>query len=417
LIGVTVTVSLLAGLYPAFVVSGFNPVMALKNLINNKNSSGYNMRRALVVTQFVISQFFIIGTIVVIHQMNYFQTKDLGFNKEAIINLPIPVAEVPTKGHSVSKMRTLRNEILQIPGVKNASLSNRPPSSGSVSHSTFNMKGNDQIFTAQVKQIDSNYIDLFGLDLLYGSNVEDRDTITGFVVNEKLARTVGFENTRDILGKEMELWGKSLPVVGVVKDFHTVSLREPIEATAMLNAIWGYETLSVNVDYSRLKEITAAIKPKWEATYPEHIYDYQFLDQQIAEFYESEKRMSVMLSIFSGIAIFIGCLGLFGLATFMANQKTKEVGVRKVLGASVESIVMLFSREYFKLIVIGFLVAAPLSWYVMNKFLEEFTYKIDIGPSVFLIGFGVTLLMAIVTVGYKSIKSAIANPVNSLRSE
>jgi putative ABC transport system permease protein len=416
-VGVTVTVSLLAGLYPAFVVSGFNPVMALKNLINNKNSSGYNMRRALVVTQFVISQFFIIGTIVVIHQMNYFQTKDLGFNKEAIINLPIPVTEVPTKENGVSKMRTLRDEVLKIPGVKNASLSNKPPSSSSISHTNFTIEGNDQDFTAQVKQIDSNYINLFGLDLLYGSNVGDGDTATGFIVNEKLAKSVGFENSRDILGKEMKLWGRSKPIVGVVKDFHTVSLREPIEATVMLNAIWGYETLSVDLDYSRVKEITAAIKPKWEATYPEHIYDYQFLDQQIAEFYESEKRMSVMLGIFSGIAIFIGCLGLFGLATFMVNQKTKEVGVRKVLGASVESIVMLFSREYFKLIVIGFFVAAPLSWYVMNKFLEEFTYKIEIGPTVFLIGFGVTLLMAIVTVGYKSVKSAIANPVNSLRSE
>jgi ABC-type antimicrobial peptide transport system permease subunit len=416
LLSITVLVSILAGLYPAFVVSGYNPVLALKNLISNKNSSGYSLRRALVVTQFVISQFFIIGTIVVINQMDYFSNKDLGFKKDAMLVLPIPVSEIPAEGKNVSKMRTLREELLKMPGVMGASLSSAPPSSGHVSNTSFTIEGNDQTFVSQIKQVDGNYIDLYDLHIIAGKNLDDFDTAKGFVVNEKFVQTTGLK-ADEIVDKVVDMWGKKLPVVGVVKDFHTVSLKQPIEATALMNRIRGYETLSVNVRVNRIQEVIDLIKPKWEAAYPEHIFDYAFLDQQIAEFYEGEKKMSVMLSVFSSIAIFIGCLGLYGLATFMANQKTKEVGVRKVLGASVESILMLFSKEYLKLICLGFLFSAPLAWFAMNKFLEEFTYKDEIGPSIFLVALGVTISIALLTVGYKSIKSAIANPVNSLRSE
>ena len=243
------------------------------------------------------------------------------------------------------------------------------------------------------------------------------DTATGFLVNEKLARTAGFQEPKDIVGKVIKMWGKNLPVVGVVKDFHTVSLREPIEATVMMNRLRGYETLALQVNPHQIQNVIDQLKLKWETAYPEHIFDYQFLDQQIKEFYEGEKKMSVLLSVFSTIAIFIGCLGLFGLATFMANQKTKEIGVRKVLGASVESIVLLFSREYVKLILFGFLLAAPLAWFVMNRFLEEFAYKIKIGPDIFIIALGSTILIAMLTVGYKSLRAAIVNPAKSLRSE
>lgn len=416
LLSMAILVSLLAGLYPALVVSGFNPVAALKNLISNKNSSGYNLRRALVVTQFVISQFFIIGTIVVINQMNYSKNKDLGFKKDAILILPIPVPESPGARNYVSKMKTLRDELRNVPGVQSASLSSAPPSSGNVSNTIFSIDGIDETFVTQIKQVDGNYIDLYGLQVVAGKGVEDFDTARGFVVNEKFVRTIG--STEDkLLGKVIDIWGKKLPIVGVVKDFHTVSLRAPIEATVLMNQLRGYETLSVNVDVNRIQGVINTIKPRWEATYPEHIFDYRFLDQQIEEFYEGEKRMSVMLSAFSSIAIFIGCLGLYGLATFMANQKTKEVGVRKVLGASVESIIFLFSREYVKLILLGFLFSAPIAWFMMNKFLEEFSYKEEIGPSVFLTGLGITVFIALITVGYKSIQAAMANPAQSLKSE
>jgi len=413
----TAGIAVSSGLYPAFVVSGFNPALALKNLISNKNSSGYTLRRALVVTQFFISQFFIIGTIVVINQINYFQNKDLGFRKDAIIVVPIPESVEPISGDGVAKMRTLRDELAQIAGVERASLNSAPPSSGNVSGTHFKIEGMDETFGTQVKQVDGNYVDLFGLELLAGKNIPDLDTATGFLVNEKLAHTVGFKVADEVVGKVINVWGKSFPVVGVVKDFHTVSLREPIEATLMMNRVSGYKTLTLQVGHREIQQVLDELKDKWQAAYPEHIFDFQFLDQQIQEFYEGEKKMSVLLGVFSSIAILIGCLGLFGLATFMANQKTKEIGVRKVLGASVESIVLLFSREYVKLILLGFLLAAPLSWFVMNKFLEEFAYKIEIGPGTFIVGLVATLFIAMFTVGYKSFRAAIVNPANSLRSE
>jgi ABC-type antimicrobial peptide transport system permease subunit len=348
--------------------------------------------------------------------MNYSKNKDLGFKKEAILILPIPVSESPGAQNYISKMKTLRDELRNVPGVQSTSLSSAPPSSGNVSNTIFSIDGIDETFVTQIKQVDGNYIDLYGLQVIAGKGVEDFDTARGFVVNEKFVRTIG--STEDkLLGKVIDIWGKKLPIVGVVKDFHTVSLRAPIEATILMNQLRGYETLSVSVDVSRIQDVINVIKPRWEATYPEHIFDYRFLDQQIEEFYEGEKRMSVMLSAFSGIAIFIGCLGLYGLATFMANQKTKEVGVRKVLGASVESIIFLFSREYVKLILLGFLFSTPIAWFMMNKFLEEFSYKEEIGPSVFLTGLGITVFIALITVGYKSIQAAVANPAQSLKSE
>jgi ABC-type antimicrobial peptide transport system permease subunit len=418
LISVLVGVSLLSGLYPAFVVSGFKPALVLKNQMTNKNSSSYWLRRALVVLQFFISQLLIIVTIVIVAQMDYSSKKDLGFTKEAILFAPIPEDETPVAVNAaVSKMRTLRHEMLQVPGVKSASLASAPPSSGNVSGTNFSVDGVEGDFSTQVKQIDGNYVDLYEMELIAGKNILDLDTAIGFLVNERLAHTVGFKNAEEIIGRNLKMWGKNYPVTGVLKDFHTVSLRQPIEATVLMNRIRGFETLALKVDLKKAPDVIAQLKTKWEATYPEHLFEYDFLDDNIQEFYEGERKMTILLTSFTTMAIFIGCLGLFGLATFMANQKNKEIGVRKVLGASVESIVIMFSKEYVKLIFIGFLFAAPLGWLAMKAFLGEFAYKIEIGPGIFLAGLGITLLIAMLTVGYKSFRAAIRNPVNSLRYE
>ncbi|HEY9048374.1 MAG TPA: ABC transporter permease [Ohtaekwangia sp.] len=418
LVLVTAVVSILSGLYPAFVVSGFKPALALKNLVSNKNSSGYMLRKSLVVMQFCISQVLIIGTIVIVNQIRYSQTKELGFAKDAIIIAPIPEKEKPNApGSGVSKMRTLREEVARIPGVAMASLGSAPPSYGHVSSTDFTVQGAEKSYETQVKMIDGNYLDLYKIELLEGQNLQDLDTANGYLVNERLAYIAGYTKPADLVGKVIQLWGKDFPVVGVVKNFHTMSLHEPIEATILFNRIRGYETLAIKVDMNKAQQVISDLKSKWEATYPEHLFEYQFLDQNIGEFYEGEQRLSVLLTIFTSMAIFIGCLGLFGLATFMANQKTKEIGVRKVLGASVESIVLMFSKEYVKLILLGFVFAAPLGWFVMNRFLEKFVYKIELGVPIFLMTLGATLLIAMITVGYKSFRAATINPVNSLRSE
>jgi ABC-type antimicrobial peptide transport system permease subunit len=237
------------------------------------------------------------------------------------------------------------------------------------------------------------------------------------VVNETFAKTVGYQDPQQILGKIVRMWDRDLPVVGVVKDFHTLSLESAIEPTVIINSSRGYRTLGLRVNLSNATQVIAELKTKWEQTYPEQLFEYQFLDESIREFYESERKMATLLTIFTSMAIFIGCLGLFGLATFMANQKTKEIGVRKVLGASVESIVLLFSKEFGKLIIIGFLLAAPLGAFAMQQFLDQFAYRIDIGVGIFLLSFLITVLVALLTVGYRSFRAAVVNPVNSLRYE
>jgi predicted permease len=417
LVGTLITISLLSGMYPAFVVSGYHPALALKNLINNRSVSGYNLRRALVISQFFISQFFIIGTIVVMKQLEYFQNTSLGFRQEAIVIVPIPQRESPEGADGMSKMRTVREEILRIPGIGNASLNSAPPSSGRVSGTHFKVEGSDEDFGTQIKQVDGRYVDLFDLELVAGQNIKDLDTADGFLVNEKFVKTIGLHDPGEIIGRQVNIWGKQYPVVGVVRDFHTVSLREPIEATLMMNRIRGFESLALQVNPAQVQESLDRVKDVWQNAYPEHLFTYEFLDQQIREFYETEQKMSVLFGIFSSIAIFIGCLGLFGLATFLSNQKTKEVGVRKVLGASVESIIFLFSKEYIKLILVGFAFSAPLGWFAMNTYLDTFAYKIPIGVGVFVVGLVVTMAIALLTVGYKSLRSAMVNPTVALRSE
>ncbi|MFN8888873.1 MAG: ABC transporter permease, partial [Cyclobacteriaceae bacterium] len=224
-------------------------------------------------------------------------------------------------------------------------------------------------------------------------------------------------NPHHMIVNNIKIWGKGLPVVGVVKKFHTMSLHEPIEATILLNRIHRYRSMAIKVNPLNVQETIKEVQQKWEATFPEAVFSYQFLEEDIRSFYDQEAKMSTLLTIFTSIAIFIGCLGLFGLAAFMANQKTKEIGVRKVLGASVESILLLFSKEYLVLIVIGFVVATPFAWYFSNLWLQDFEYRITVGPAYFLIGLVITFIIAFVTVGYRSLKAATVNPVDSLRSE
>ncbi|MEO7988446.1 MAG: ABC transporter permease [Chryseolinea sp.] len=413
----TIIVTLFAGLYPAIVVSAFKPALAIRNQINSNRSSGFTMRRGLVVLQFFISQFFIIGTIVLTQQMDYMHKQDIGFAKDAIITIPIPVHEEPIGQNGSSKMRTLKNEILRLPGVEKTSLGYAPPSFNAVVGIGFKMVGSADEYDTQVKPIDGDYLGLYSIQLLSGEALTDLDTATGLVVNEKLVKMAGFSNNDEIVGKEISFWGKQLTVKGVVKDFNTQSLEKAIEPVVMLNNISDYKSLSIKLNPSDMQETIHLIQEKWEAAYPEYIFSYKFVDEQIRDLYKGERKISTLLNVFSFIAIFIGCLGLFGLVTFMANQKTKEIGVRKVLGASVQSILFLFSKEFGKLILIGFALAAPAAGFLMHMLLQEFAYKIELGPIIFLTGLFITFCIAFVTVGYRSFRASTVNPVQSLRSE
>ena len=415
LIGVMIIVTLLSGLYPAWIISSGKGKIYSSNSPERKR--GFSMRSSLVVVQFFISQFFIIATLVMYSQFQYMQNIDLGFQKEAIVTLPIPVNEQVDTIQNQSVMRTLKEELQRLSGISKVSLNNAPPSSNGVLGTSFTLPGSEDPISTQIKEVDGDYIDLYELELLAGTGLSDMDTMSGFVVNETLAKAAGYEDYKDLVGEQIDLWGNKMPVKGVVKDFNTTSLSKPMEPVILFNNLSGFHSISLKIEGDSFERNLAQIQKKWEAAYPEHIFSYSFLDDQVKNMYNGERKTSTTLALFSSVAIFIGCLGLFGLVTFMANNKTKEIGIRKVLGASSESIVLLFSREFFRLILFGFVLAAPIAGFVMNMVLKEFAYQISLGPIVFLSGLGITFIIAFVTVGFRSFAAAMANPVDSLRSE
>ncbi len=411
LVIVWLVVSTLSGSYPAMLLSGFSPALALKNKITNRSTGGFALRRGLVVFQFVISQFLIVGTVILLTQMNFLQSKDLGFAKEAIISVPIP-NHAPT-----NNMKVLKSELSRMNGVDRTSLCSALPSSGSVSMTNFRIEGIDDNHVTQVKLADEDYVGLFEIDLMAGSNLIGLDTATTCLVNEQLMKTAGFEKPEDIVGRVISIWGSKLPVAGVVKDFHTMSLESQIDPTIIFTRADLYHRIAVRLKAGSFNETISQIEKAWTTQYPEYLFSYDFLDDQIREFYESEHKMSVLLVIFSSIAITIGCLGLYGLISFMAHEKEKEIGVRKVLGASTFNILFIFSKEFMILIIVAFVIASPLAGYIMSQWLDNFAYKTPLSGTMFIAGIVITLLIAFITVGYRSIKASMSNPVEALRNE
>ena len=415
LILVTVCVTLLSGFYPALVSSGFNPIHAFKNKFATEMVRGISLRKGLVILQFGIAQVLFICVLVMVSQMNYFHNSSLGFNKESIVNVPIP-------GDSISqaKMGIVRQELLEQPGITDVSFSTFSPLDNDIwnNYFKFDHSPNKTDFLTFFKWADASFFKTFHLEFIAGRPYAESDTLREFVVNETLVKKLGIRNPMDILGKEINFWDqKRALVVGVVKDFHTNSLQTPIIPCVM--GCWkdAYGVIGIKIVPEKTKQTLAAIEKIWNATYPEYVYEYQFLDEKINNYYKEENRLSLLYEIFAGIAIFISCLGLYGLVSFMAVQRTKEVGVRKVLGASVINIMYLFSKEFTILIGAAFLIAAPLAYYFMESWLEGFAFRISIGVGIFLLAVGGSIVIACLTVGYTAFRAAIANPIKSLRTE
>jgi putative ABC transport system permease protein len=417
LIGVIVSVTLLSGFYPAMVISGFNPIAALKNKIASRSVSGISLRRGLVVLQFFIAQVLVIGTLVIIHQMDYFRSKSLGFDKDAILTVPFP-----TDSLSKSKINILRDQLMLQPGIKDVSFSFASPSdnNGWGSDFKYNNSPKQTNFNAQLKWADPEYFKLYNLQFVAGHAYVKSDTIHGWVVNETLLSKLGVRNPKDALGKYIKLWddkNKNMPIVGVVKDFNISSLKNAIQPVLMGSWKNVYQKLNIKIQPANINQTLTSVEKLWNSTYPDGMYEYQFLDDKIAHFYKSEDQLSQLYKIFAGIAIFISCLGLYGLVSFMAAQRTKEVGIRKTLGASVGNIVYLFSKEFTILILIAFPFSGLVGYYYMHKWLQDYTYKIPLSPGIFIMAILASVAIAWVTVGYKAITAALANPVKSLRSE
>jgi ABC-type antimicrobial peptide transport system permease subunit len=408
-----IVVTLFAGLYPAFILARFKPISALKSKMSTQQVGGISLRRALVVFQFTICQILIICTLVVSQQMEYFRSKPLGFNKDAVIMLRLPIG-------AAEKLMAYRQELTQNQAIRDVSFALAAPTSDITSQSSFSF-GNtrkNMPFSASMKYTDENYFRLFNLKILAGRTYSKNDTIREVVINETLRRKLGLKSAEDAIGKKVRLHSDvQKPIVGVVEDFHQNSLHDPIDPTIMTTFTSAYYNLAVKINPSQTEEAVKHLENVWAKAYPDDVFNYKFLDENIAEFYKKEQRQFTLFRVFSFIAIVIGCLGLYGLVAFMAAQRTKEVGIRKVLGASLLDITMLFSKEFIKLVLIAFVIAAPLAWYLMSKWLEDFTYRISLGAGAFLLAGMITTSIALLTMSVQAIRAARKNPVLALKTE
>lgn len=414
LLGLLVIVTMLAGLYPAMIVSGFKPVLALKNKMSSARVGGISLRRGLVVTQFAISQVLIIGTIVAVSQMNFINKADLGFNKEAVLML-----SGNSDSLNILKLPSFKQKLLQIPGVQAVSFSSDAPSSENTWSSNFAYDHrDDEEFQVTMKFADEDFFKTYDLQLLAGRIYEKSDSMKEVVINETLAQKLGIKHPQDAIGKDIRIGrGAWKPIAGVVKDFKTNSLRDNIKPLLIGQLNDYYSLSSVKLRSSNIPKTQEAIQSVWNQYFPEYAYSATFMEDSINRFYEQETQLSLLYKIFACLAIVISSLGLYGLVSFMAVQKIKEVGIRKVLGASAGNIVYLFSKEFSVLIAIAFVIAAPLAYFIMKNWLQDFAYRIDIGIGVFVLAIAISLVIAWLTVGYKAIRAAVVNPVKSLRSE
>ena len=417
LLAVTIVVTALAGFYPSIVLSRFNPVNALKSKLTANTAKGISLRRGLVVFQFIIAQALIIGTLIIVQQMNYFMNQPLGFDKDAIVNVPF---RPDSTGSKLTDY--LKQQLLSVNGVQAVSFSsNTPVEDDNNMFTTFKFDHaiKDEDFQAITKFADNEYVPTYKLQLVAGRNLQPSGPTTEFLVNESFVKSLGLKKPEDILNKEISIMGGLIkcPVVGVLKDFNDRSLRQDLAPLLIATNVTMYRQASIKLATTNIASTMQSIKKIWEQTFPNYVYEYRFLDDKIASFYKQENQLSQLYKIFAAIAIFLSCLGLYGLASFMAVQRIKEVGIRKVLGATAGNIVYLFSKEFIILIAIAFAIATPLAWYFMNQWLQDYAYRINISWWLFAAGGLAAIIIAFATISFQAIKAAMANPVKSLRTE
>ncbi|HVG13600.1 MAG TPA: FtsX-like permease family protein, partial [Chitinophagaceae bacterium] len=414
---ITVVVTALAGFYPSIVLSRFNPVHALKSKVILNAAKGISLRRGLVVFQFIIAQVLIIGTLIIAQQMNYFMNQPLGFQKDAIVNVPF---RPDSTGSRLADY--LRQQLMTVNGVQAVSFSSHAPVEDNTDMWTtfkFDHAINEADFKAITQFADNEYVPAYQLQLVAGRNLKPSGPTREFLVNESLVRRLGFTKPEDILGKEISMFNDMIkcPVVGVLKDFNNRSFRHDLAPLLVSTNITMYRQASIKLATSNMSSTMQAIEKLWEGTFPDYVYEYNFLDDKIESFYKQEAQLSQLYKIFAAIAIFLSCLGLYGFASFMAVQRIKEVGIRKVLGATAGNIVYLFSKEFVILIVIAFVIATPLAWYYMNQWLQDYVYRISISWWIFAVGGLASVGIALLTISFQAVKAATANPVRSLRRE
>ncbi|MGM9507062.1 ABC transporter permease [Larkinella sp. GY13] len=412
-----------SGLYPGWLVTRVQAVSMMRGQVTAEvGKGGLTLRKSLIVFQFVIAQLFIVGTMLVGRQLNYLLHKDLGFNREAVllVNVPWKLSDKPAYKH---RQFTMQQELAKQPGIAGVALGNAPMNQSFSSNSyQYKTKKGEIIEKGMfLKYVDTTLLAMYKIPLLAGRNLAASDTAREYIINETALHEFGISSPQEAIGKYIqEVDGHPIPIVGVVKDFHIGSFYQKIDPVLLMTNKNSLTTFNIKLSTSNPEQWQTAIQQIgkiWKNFYPTEPFEYKFYDSTLEEIYASDRNMSQVINLATAVAVVISCLGLFGLSTLIAYQRIKEVGVRKVLGATVVSIVGLLTRDFLKLVLAAILIASPIAYYFTDKWLQDFAYKVDIEWWIFGAGAVLALVIAFVTVSFQSIKAALTNPVKSLRSE
>jgi len=412
--------SLFAGLYPAWLIAHVNPIQALRSQ-TELVIGGFrlSLRKALIVFQFTVALLFIIGALIIGQQLRYTLTKDLGFNKDAVLLLNVPWKKVQEE----SKF-SFFNELKSLSGIQEIAMGDAPLS-GNFNSTNYDYHTQDTTLNKElqlnIKNIDGHYLPLYHMHFVAGRNLLPADTVHEYLINETAVRALGFKTPQEAVGRFIgEQGGQSFPIVGVVKDFHNANFYSPIDPIVLFSKPQNLSTYNIKLNPGQPQQWQATLKKVeglWKKFYPEESFEYKFYDQNIESLYQQEHQMAKIINLSTTVAILISSLGLLGLVTLTAFQRTKEIGIRKVLGASVAGIVQLLSKDFIKLVVLAILLASPIAWWAMGKWLDNFAYKIEIQWWIFALAGAVAIGIALLTMSVQAIRAARANPVDSLRNE
>ncbi|MES2063908.1 MAG: ABC transporter permease [Bacteroidota bacterium] len=414
LLAVFIIVVLSAGFYPAIILSRFKPIDALKSQLTSGTKSAQLTRKGLIVAQNIIAQVLIICTVLITLQTKFLKTADTGFDKNAIVIVPIP-------DKAKAKTDYMRNLMLGKPGVKSVSYCYEAAMGASQKGGSIKYDTRDwEKYTVFTVIGDANYVKTFGLKIIAGKNYAENDSTKQFLVNEKLVKILGAKNPNDVIGRKFtsgDLNNSEGTIVGVVKDFHSKSLYNAMEPQLISTGREYYRYAAVKLSGKNLSAGIDQVRDSWKAVYPEYAFEYHFLDEQVAGFYKKEELLNKLVTASACVAILISCLGLLGLISLITTQRTKEIGIRKVLGASVPQITALLSKDFLKLVMLSLVIAIPAGWLIMHGWLQNFAYHIKVPVWVFMATAAVSVIIAFVVTCIQSVKAAVVNPVKSLRSE